>query len=206
MSTTIHAGAMPEALTNLLTGSASGTAVKPSAGLGFLDLAVREVGKRDDENKDTGFLRDQMNLQQYKKYISGRISAIRIDPSRALESLAVQISDAGFQAMKDDPEYEAWVLETLENAWSVPQLGAFSSAYTTYSIGADRESFRTHTVDLRAELDAMEKLDEEETETFWERRHRHHEEYMELARRAALLRRMGNGTVSAAELLLGGLL
>ena len=174
MSRTIHVGAMPAALTNLVAEKTTGAAA--AGGMSFLDIALRETAKK--EHADTGFQRDQMNLGQYKQYISGRISAIPVNPTRALESLSVKISDAGFQAMKDDPEYEEWVLATLENIWSTPVFGNLGS-YNTYCIGADRESFRVQSIDLDKEKELMELLDKmngsNTDETFWERRHRSEE-------------------------------
>lgn len=209
MSTVIHNRAMPEALRALSESLNTGGVPRASGGMGFFDLAVLETAKKEggDGKEDTGFSTDEMNLQQYKKYISGRISAIPVDPSRALESLAVRISDEGFEAMKADPDYEKWVLEQLANAWAQPKtlgLGGYSG-YTTYSFGADRESFKTSSVDLGTDNSLLDKFQKDETETFWERRHRHHEEYMELAQRQAFLRRLRNGSVSMAELLLSGL-
>ncbi|RKJ74869.1 hypothetical protein D7X33_19035 [Butyricicoccus sp. 1XD8-22] len=208
MSTVIHNHAMPEALRTLSESLLTGSAQRPSSGMGFFDLAVLETAKKEGEGADHGVSTDDMSLQQYKKYISGRISAIPVDPSRALESLAVRISDEGFEAMKADPDYEKWVLEKLTTAWAQPKplgVGGYAG-YTTYSVGADEDSFRTTSVDLGDDKGSLaDQLKKDEGETFWERRHRHHEEYMELAQRQAFLRRLRNGSVSAAELLLSGL-
>lgn len=208
MSTVIHNHAMPEALRALSESLLTGSAQRPSSGMGFFDLAVLETAKKEGEGADHGVSTDDMSLQQYKKYISGRISAIPVDPSRALESLAVRISDEGFEAMKADPDYEKWVLEKLTTAWAQPKplgVGGYAG-YTTYSVGADEDSFRTTSVDLGDDKGSLaDQLKKDEGETFWERRHRHHEEYMELAQRQAFLRRLRNGSVSAAELLLSGL-
>ncbi len=208
MSTVIHNHAMPEALRTLSESLLTGSAQRPSSGMGFFDLAVLETAKKEGGDADHGVSTDDMSLQQYKKYISGRISAIPVDPSRALESLAVRISDEGFEAMKADPDYEKWVLEKLSTAWAQPKplgVGGYAG-YTTYSVGADEDSFRTTSVDLGDDKGSLvDQLKKDEGETFWERRHRHHEEYMELAQRQAFLRRLRNGSVSAAELLLSGL-
>ena len=100
------------------------------------------------------------------------------------------------------------MLATLENIWSTPVFGNLGS-YNTYCIGADRESFRVQSIDLDKEKELMELLDKmngsNTDETFWERRHRQHEEYMELAQHEAMLRKLRSGTMTAAELLLGGL-
>ena len=51
-----------------------------------------------------------MTMVEYKQYIYNKISQIPMHPTRAGESISVTISEAGFEAMKNDPEYEAWVL------------------------------------------------------------------------------------------------
>lgn len=208
MSRTIHVGAMPAALSALAAGSTGSTQTGSTGGLNFLDLTARELEKKSEQ--EVNALKDQMTLTQYKKYISGRLSAIQIDPTRVLDSLSVKISDAGFKAMKEDSEYEEWVMKTLEDVWSVPKNPGELNGFTTYSIGDSPEAFRISSVELNNKADQLLQkamgADGDESETFWERRHRHHEEYMELAQHEALLRKMRNGGVTAAELLLGGLL
>lgn len=208
MSRTIHVGAMPAALSALAAGSTGSTQTGSTGGLNFLDLTAREIEKKSEQ--EVNALKDQMTLTQYKKYISGRLSAIRIEPTRVLDSLSVKISDAGFKAMKEDSEYEEWVMKTLEDVWSVPKNAGELNSFTTYSIGDSPEAFRISSVELNNKADQLLQkamgTDGDESETFWERRHRHHEEYMELAQHEALLRKMRNGGVTAAELLLGGLL
>lgn len=201
MSTVIHTHAMPDALRSLAQNLASGSTGRVSEGMGFFDLAVRETEKKGQE---TGFAVDQLNLDEYKNYLSARISSIPIDPSRALDSFTVRISDEGFAAMQADPEYEEWVLGRLSADWAEPRAAGSGSGYFTYSINGDRETFRSSSVDLNAAKEELEELDHD-TETFWERRHRRHEEYMELAEREQFLRRLRNGSVSPAEYLLSGL-
>ena len=55
-----------------------------------------------------------MTMEEYKQYIYNKISKIPMHPTRAGESISVTISEAGFEAMKNDPEYEAWVLNDLQ--------------------------------------------------------------------------------------------
>ena len=49
-----------------------------------------------------------MTMVEYKQYIYNKISQIPMHPTRAGESISVTISEVGFEAMKNDPEYEAW--------------------------------------------------------------------------------------------------
>ena len=206
MSRTIQVGVMSAALSALAAGGTGKTGTGSSGGLNFLDLTARELEKKSEQ--EVSALRDQMTLSQYKKYISGRLSAIQIDPTRMMDSLSVKISEAGFKAMKEDAEYEEWVMKTLEKVWNEPKSVGALSGFTTYSIGDSPEAFRISTVELNDKADQLlNKLaGTDDSESFWERRHRHHEEYMELAQHEALMRKMRNGGVTAAELLLGGLL
>ena len=61
-----------------------------------------------------------MTMVEYKQYIYNKISQIPMHPTRAGESISVTISEAGFEVMKNDPEYEAWVLNDLQVGWSQP--------------------------------------------------------------------------------------
>lgn len=87
-----------------------------------------------------------MTMVEYKQYIYNKISQIPMHPTRAGESISVTISEAGFEAMKNDPEYEAWVLNDLQVGWSQPDKwsgicgGAFSTiafANNTYASSID---------------------------------------------------------------------
>ena len=44
-----------------------------------------------------------MTMVEYKQYIYSKISQIPMHPTRAGESISVTISEAGFEAMKNDP-------------------------------------------------------------------------------------------------------
>lgn len=85
----------------------------------------------------------EMSPEQYRSYICGRISALTIHPSQSQCSISIHISDAGLQAMQQDPEYEAWVLDCLacdfsfQDAWG-PLCGG---SYVVHSFGASREEY-----------------------------------------------------------------
>ncbi len=59
----------------------------------------------------------ELTLEEYKEYIHDRISQIPVSPSQMDSSFSVHISDEGFEAMKADPEYEKWVLDTLKRSF-----------------------------------------------------------------------------------------
>ena len=82
-----------------------------------------------------------MTMVEYKQYIYNKISQIPMHPTRAGESISVTISEAGFEAMKNDPEYEAWVLNDLQVGWSQPDKwsGICGGAFSTIYYGASKE-------------------------------------------------------------------
>ena len=61
-------------------------------------------------------------------------------PTRAGKSISDTISEAGVEAMKNDSEYEEWVLNDLQVGWSQPDKwsgicgGAFSTIYLNHPI------------------------------------------------------------------------
>lgn len=86
-------------------------------------------------SKTEAMSKKDMPLDEYKQYLRNEISQIPLHPSRRLESISITISDAGFEAMQNDLEYEAWVLNDLRVGWSQSNPwteicgGAFSAIY-----------------------------------------------------------------------------
>ena len=82
-----------------------------------------------------------MTMDEYKQYIHERISQIPMHPTRMSENISIHISEAGFEAMKNDPEYEAWVLNDLRTGWAQPDIwsGVCGGAYSTIYYGATKE-------------------------------------------------------------------
>ena len=80
-------------------------------------------------------------MDEYKQYIHEKISQIPMHPTRMSESISIHISEAGFEAMKNDPEYEAWVLNDLRTGWAQPDrwAGVCGGAYSTIYYGATKE-------------------------------------------------------------------
>lgn len=59
---------------------------------------------------------EDMTMEEYKNYISWLMGSVPFDASRPYDEETVFISDAGWEQMKNDPKYEAWVLGyTVEN-------------------------------------------------------------------------------------------
>ena len=64
--------------------------------------------------------------------------------SQKIGSISIQISDAGFEAMKNDPEYEAWVLDELRQnfLFQNPWVSVCGGTCSIHSFGATKEEYR----------------------------------------------------------------
>ena len=178
-------------------------------GSSFLDLAVRasrsttdvlEINSTESTQQKT-VLSEAEEMQLFKKEFYEDLSKIVCNPT--VSNAAVNISDAAFQAMKDDPEYRSQVLSLLQR-----DLGASfapRNCSILITVGTDLDQYRADSwpVGNDSEFHLRSKG------SFWEQRMERHKKYMELAEEAAAKRRlmmklrMNGGSVSAAGLLMG---
>ncbi|MDD3415195.1 MAG: hypothetical protein PHY47_14490 [Lachnospiraceae bacterium] len=117
--------------------------------------------------------KEDMTMEQYKQYIYNQISQIPINPTRLNESISLQISDAGFEAMKNDPEYEEWVLNDLRVGWSQPDqwAGVCEGAFSTIYYGSTKEECHAEMWSKGYKNGNGGKLfDEESKNSFWKKR------------------------------------
>ena len=150
-------------------------------------LKTRNVGTVSTED---------MTMEEYKQYIYDKISQMTINPSRMQDNISINISEAGFKAMKNDPEYEKWVLDYLQkdfncyNPWTATNGGCYCVKY----IGATKEEYRGESWYAGYQNGKGKSLyDEKSQDSFWERRaerrQRLKEEYEELLEKRALANR-----------------
>ena len=55
----------------------------------------------------------EMSMQEYQVYISAKIDDIPFHSTRPFDEQAINISEAGWQKMKDDPAHENFILEAI---------------------------------------------------------------------------------------------
>ncbi|MCH5251689.1 MAG: hypothetical protein J1F22_01835 [Lachnospiraceae bacterium] len=116
-----------------------------------------------------------MTLEQYKQYIHDKISQIPLHPSQMQNSISIHISDEGFEAMKNDPEYEKWVLDTLKANFSFhdPWANMCGGSYSIHYFGATKEEYHGHGWYKGYQNGKGESLfDKKAEDSFWERRAR----------------------------------
>ncbi len=79
----------------------------------------------------------EMTLEEYKNYIDGKIARIPFHPSHRRITEYLTISEEGYIAMKNDPEYEEWVLSHIRENRSVDM--SFMTCRSDFLSGTDYE-------------------------------------------------------------------
>lgn len=112
-----------------------------------------------------------MTMKQYKNYIKGRINALPVSSSQALNSVSVNITEEGFEAMKSDPEYEAWVLDSLgkDFAYNDPWSGFSGGRYVVHHFGATKEEYRGQSWSMDNGV-GKSLFDADAKKSFWQKR------------------------------------
>lgn len=120
-----------------------------------------------------------MTMKQYKNYIKGKINALPVSSSQALNSVSVNITEEGFEAMKSDPEYEAWVLDSLgkDFAYNDPWAGYSGGRYVVHHFGATKEEYNGQSWSMD---NGVEKslFDADAKKSFWQKRSESTDSYL----------------------------
>ena len=146
-----------------------------------MDDTIRETSKKNRTDEIHGIygitksVKD-MTMEEYKSHIFDEISSFRIDPSRSHDSYSINISDAGFEAMKNDPEYETWVLDYIKRDMAVAAPGWYTamggpSAYCVLNFGATKEERSGQMVSAGYQNGKGKSIfDSHSKDSFWSRR------------------------------------
>ncbi len=197
-----------------LAGNLSGnSAVRQSTpqGSDFLSMAA-QLRASESSAVPTVSEKSDMSMEAYQQMIREKISQMPLSATRQMESISVQISDAAFERMKNDPDYEAWVLNDLQEAFSQtnPWVSTCGGGYSVFYVGGTKEECHAegwYPGYMGGQGASM--FAEKSKGSFWEQRMERHKEYMELQQKAAAKRRMmmklrmNGDSVRAAELLMG---
>ncbi len=146
-----------------------------------VDAQVRAGKSVITKNGADNVSREDMTMEEYKIFINGLLSSISFDSTRIYDKEIISISDAGWEQMKNDPDYEAWVLGyTAENrsvrnpffGWP----GASGSVYVE-KFGASIEEHIGQSVGTSGPSGSSNHVKNEKS--WWEKRHEKMEELME---------------------------
>ena len=171
MSSTINVNYMTRTYNNFLKNyeAKNGGQTKTAS---FSDK-VAESQSVSETGKTGAVSTKDMTMEEYKQYIHDKISQIPMHPSRMQESISINISEAGFEAMKNDPEYEAWVLNDLRTGWAQPDrwAGVCGGAYSTIYYGATKEECHAEMWSAGYQNGTGKSLfDSKAKDSYWERR------------------------------------
>lgn len=163
-----------------------------NAAAGAFAEAVQEKLAQADGTSRVGSRNEQavqaMSMEQYKAYIYQKISGLPTSATQKWDAVSVNISDEGFAAMKADPAYEKWVLDTLRqdfafyNPWSAYAGGS----YRVHYFGATKEQYRGESfrMGFRNGGKHTDSAQKKKQKSFWEKRAERHKLYMDLATKA----------------------
>lgn len=145
------------------------------AGESFLDAVNRYAGTLvvSEAYQAEKISPQDMTMEEYKEYIADRISRLPMHPSQMQNSVAIHISEAGFEAMKNDPEYEEWVIGWLgqDFAFHDPWSGICGGHYVVHYVGATKEEYRGQGWYPAYQNGSGESLFNQKAKgSFWERR------------------------------------
>ena len=120
----------------------------------------------------------EMSLDEYKQYIADKIQSLPTSSTHFLDSETVVISDKGYEAMQSDPEYEAWVLDTIRANLSTPTYMSFAipqnEHFAVHSFGASKDEYRGQS------WARQKKSPLETTEDYWTMRRKRTKKFLEM--------------------------
>lgn len=130
---------------------------------------MKQYGKSDAEV-------EEMSMDEYKKYIYGILDKIPYDPSQLRDTQFIDITEKGWEQMKNDPKYEAWV------------VGYFKVDRSVHVPFANYPGVQPniHTEHFGATIDehlgqsypqSMKTGNEKDSEGWWKKRQKRHEEF-----------------------------
>ncbi len=148
---------------------------------GFRDYVTSGDTKTEGTEGTGAFQTENMTLEEYKQYIHMKISQIPMHPSQILRSVAIHITDEGFQAMQKDPEYEKWVLDTLKYdfGYNDPWADVCGGSFTVHYFGATKGDYHGESWYTGFQGGKGRALFETEAEeSFWEKRAKRLKKYL----------------------------
>ena len=142
---------------------------------------MEQYGKSDAEV-------EEMSMDEYKEYIYGILDKLPYHPSQMRDTQFIDITEKGWEQMKNDPKYEAWVVGyfKVDRSVCIPfaDYPGVEPRVHTEHFGASIEEHIGQSYPL-----SMSTGIEKDSEDWWKKRHKRHEQYMEQAEREAEKRR-----------------
>ena len=196
-SNDLYVNYLTRAYSSFINSQISGTQTKGMDFQDYVSRAEEEEGKVSETGQTRAPSVSEMTLEQYKQYIHNKISQIPMHPSQVLSSISIHISDEGFRAMQNDPEYEKWVLDTLKAdfGFNDPWTAYCGGRFSVHHFGATKEEYRGEGWYMGFQGGKASSIfDQESEESFWEKRAKRQKKYLkqqqESAEEKAIMKRV----------------
>lgn len=146
------------------------------------------------QNNAEKISRDDMTMEEYKKFFTALMDSIPFDASQRGDREIWSISEDGWEQMKNDPEYEAWVLGyTVENrSVYIPfaSMPGYSPRICTEKFGSSIEQHIGQSVPISSEK--QNKPNNSDENSWWVKRRKLLKEELKLQAELANKRRAAN--------------
>lgn len=133
------------------------------------------AGKAVREKNGAGISTENMTMAEYQAWFYALLDTIPYDPTRVNDTTTVSISDKGWEQMRKDPDYEAWILGYFVEDRSVRNpffgWGNDEGAVIFERFGASIEEHRGDGFN-RAALKGSQPDDDDDEEDWWTKRHK----------------------------------
>lgn len=124
--------------------------------------------------------RENMTMEEYKKFFTDLMDSIPYDWSQKNDVNVWSITEEGWEQMKNDPDYEAWILgyTAEDRAVHIPfaAMPGYSPQYHTEHFGASIEEHLGQGFPMNSSGKKTSSSTGEES--WWEKRHKRMEELM----------------------------
>lgn len=137
-----------------------------------VDSQVRSGKKVLEKNGVTDVSREDMTMEEYKRFFTALMDSIPRDASQKNDVEIWSISEKGWEQMKNDPDYEAWVLGYTSENRSVyipfASWPGYSPNVCTEKFGDSIEQHIGQTVPMNR--GSSKKTDSSDEESWWVKR------------------------------------
>lgn len=140
--------------------------------------AGKDIKKKNGvENVST----KDMTMEEYKHFINGLLDSIPFDSTRIYDKEIISITEKGWEQMKNDPDYEAWVLGyTAENRSVRNPFFGWPGATGTFYVEKFGASIEEHLGQSVGSTDPVRRTRSMRKEkSWWDKRHERMKELLE---------------------------
>lgn len=169
-----------------------------------VDAQVKAGKKVLEKNGVEDVSREDMTMEEYKAFFTALMDSIPFNASHQGDVEIWSVSEKGWEQMKNDPEYEAWVLGyTSENRAVYNPFASwpgYSPNICTEKFGDSIEQHLGQSVPMST--GSSKKAHDSDEESWWVRRHKKLKELLEEQEKAArekkALSSSGHVTIAAS--------